>query len=341
MKQTNKNTNKTPFKENFKKWYDYYFKRKKPILDNPNLDKDAVLEVVNLSKKYSYKGRYIINNLNFKVLKGQFHAFIGGNGAGKTTTMKSLVGAYTKFDGDVYLSGISNRLAASKKKIGYIPEIARFPEGLSTFDYLFIMASLSGVDKETATKYINDKLTEFNMIKLAKKSPNDFSSGQKKKILLIQALVHDPELLIMDEPAANLDPIARDEFFKLLKQLQHQGKAIFISSHILSELDKFADSATVLDGGKIVFTGEINKHDNLYLLEVNMKSELLELLNSKSIEYYYNEFNELIVTTTDIEFLKSLLLKNIITGYHSYKKTLQEIYNENVIKGSIETAKEN
>lgn len=332
---------KISIRENFKKWIDYYFKKHHEDVDESIIDKNAVLQVINLSKKYKYNGKYVINNLNFKVLKGQFHAFIGGNGAGKTTTIKSLVGAYTKYEGKIFLSQIDNRNPESKRKIGYIPEIARFPDGLSTMEYLMVMASLSGVDKQQAKKYINEKLVEFNMIKLANKSPNDFSSGQKKKILLIQALVNDPELIIMDEPAANLDPVARDEFFKLLKELQHQGKAIFISSHILSELDKFADSATVLDGGRIVFTGAINKDENLYQLEVNQKNELVNILIEKQIEYYYNEFNQFIVKTLDVDFLKKLLLENKILGFSKYRKTLQEIYNENVIKGSVETAKDN
>ena len=99
--------------------------------------------------------------------------------------------------------------------------------------------------------------------RLANKTPELFSSGQKKKILCAQALCHDPDVLILDEPAANLDPIARIELFDLLKKVQNEGKAIFISSHILAEVGKYANYATILDGGKIVYSGPVRHNSDL------------------------------------------------------------------------------
>jgi ABC-2 type transport system ATP-binding protein len=179
-------------------------------------------------------------------------------------------------------------------------------------------------------------------------SPNTFSSGQKKKILLAQALIHDPKILIMDEPAANLDPKARGDFFRMLESLKKKNKAIFISSHILTEIDKYADSVTILDGGKVIFSGR--------------KDELYKLFN----------LNTFRCDTTDNAFFKKLLKKEKINArkikgalefkienYDKFHKmqtflaskkiyfnllekkmpTLQDIYDKLVKKGSVDTAK--
>ena len=329
-------------KKDIKLYRDYYFSspKKDALKYKPN--PAYILEVINLYKKYKPKSPWIINNLNFHIQKGEFHAFIGGNGAGKTTTIKSIIGAYAKFNGCVYIAGKNNFTKESKKFMGYIPEVAKFPDGMSAREYLISMCEMSGLSHQKSVIYTDKKLKEFHMIRLAKKSPNNFSSGQKKKILLAQALVHNPDLLIMDEPAANLDPIARMEFFSTLKQLQKQGKAIFISSHILSELDKFADSCTVLDGGKIVYTGKVDVDYTSYLVTINPNK--FETLNKIFIKFNINASNIsgnqcMLDHFSNLKLLQDWLNKNYIIEFKKYKRTLEDIYNKYVIKGSIETMK--
>jgi ABC-2 type transport system ATP-binding protein len=128
--------------------------------------------------------------------------FYWTNGAGRATTFKCLIGAYAKWNGDIKIYGLKNNCIDAKRKIGYIPENPRFPKKFSAFEYLVIMARLFGVNKDDAEKFAIDKLKEFNIWNLQKKSPNTFSSGQKKKILLAQALIHNPDLILMDEPVA-------------------------------------------------------------------------------------------------------------------------------------------
>ena len=229
--------------------------KKEDINAYNELKNKPILFVKNLTKIYSGKKVPAINNLTFNVYPGQFHAFIGANGAGKTTTIKSLIGAYFKWSGTILIDGIRNDKEEAKLKIGYIPENARFPEQMSSKEYLLWMIMLSGIEHKKAQKIVSKKLKELNMWNLRNRSPNTFSYGQKKKILLAQALIHDPEIIIMDEPVANLDPKARLEFFETLIDLKKQGKAIFISSHVLAELNQYFDSATILDGGKIVYSG--------------------------------------------------------------------------------------
>ncbi len=328
----------------------WFSRKKNPVKAmtfNPEYQ-DLLLKVINLTKQYKPRMAPAIQGLNFEVGKGEFHAFIGGNGAGKTTTIKSIVGAYAQFDGEIYLSGYSNKTTEAKQHLGYIPETARFPEGMSTQDYLMQMCNLAGLSNKDAKEFVKKNLAATHMSNLAKKSPNTFSSGQKKKILLLQALVHNPDLIIMDEPAANLDPTARIEFFDTLQKLQSEGKSILISSHILSEIEKYATHATILDGGKIVFSGSLKQiledSHNVYSIMVTDEDYLMDYFRMYEISYktirkgkgYLYRFvaptNEIANIIAD-HFIK---LDQLIL-FEKYKPTLDDLYKEFVIHGSVHT----
>jgi ABC-2 type transport system ATP-binding protein len=226
-------------------------------------DHEVLISVINLTKKYKNRKQPAVDDISFDIRRGEFHVFIGANGAGKTTTIKAIVGAYANYSGEILIGGHKNSTVAAKRKIGYVPEVAIFPKEFTTKNYLESMSIMSGLSKEEAKLFSVETLEKMNMLDLINKKPSTFSSGQKKKILLAQAMVHNPDILIMDEPAANLDPLARQELFNVLNQYKDEGKSIFISSHILSEVDKYADTATILDGGKIVFHGRLDGTQNL------------------------------------------------------------------------------
>lgn len=319
-------------------------KEVKPVEIN---NQEILLEVINLRKQYSRKSKPAIDKLNFKVYRGQFHAFIGANGAGKTTTIKSIVGAYANYEGQVKISGLDNREKMSKAKLGYIPEIARFPSRISAFNYLKSMAMLNRLSSKDAEEFAKNILIEFKMYDLKDVSPNKFSSGQKKKILLGQALSNDPDILIMDEPAANLDPKARIDFFNILKNLQKRGKSIFISSHILSELDLYADSLTILDGGKIVYTG--TRHDeshfgNKYAYRINLLKENdfgNYNVNKFTVEQSVEDPKHYIVSSNDKhaigEFVAYLFKNNKTDKIELYRLSIEDMYKKYVILGSVHT----
>ncbi|KFB07471.1 ABC transporter ATP-binding protein [Malacoplasma iowae] len=311
---------------------------------------EVFLEVNNLRKQYNKKAKPAVNNISFKVLAGEFHAFIGANGAGKTTTIKSIVGAYAEFEGEIKISGISNREKSSRLKLGYIPESARFPSKMSSYLYLKSMAELNGLTPKEAKEFTERILKEFNMWNLRNVSPNKFSSGQKKKILLAQSLSNNPDLLIMDEPTANLDPKSRIAFFEILKDLQSKGKSIFISSHILSELDIYANALTILDGGKIVFTGKRNQDEtkNKEIYKLVTETELSNKLNSRAKtlkveikDYHSSEANTYIVSSETKksmnEFIKDVMYSNRIVKFEKYHLSIEELYKKFVILGSVHT----
>ncbi|QVK02765.1 ABC transporter ATP-binding protein [Mycoplasma mycoides] len=221
---------------------------------------DDILKINHLTKIFTDTNRGV-NDINMSVKSGSFHAFIGENGAGKTTTIKTIIGAFSKYEGEVLINNINIKKAQAKSYIGYVPEVAIFPKELTTIQYLTYLGFLSKLDKKEVEHKIKEFLEMFNISNLINEKPYNFSSGQKKKILLIQALLHNPKLLILDEPAANLDPTARYELFSFLKKINEKEKiSILISSHNLSEIDKYVDSLTLIHKGKILYSGVKTKN---------------------------------------------------------------------------------
>ena len=308
-----------------------------------------ILSVRNLTKRFGKKPP-AITDLNFDVMPGEFHAFIGANGAGKTTTIKCIIGAYLKKEGTILINGIDNLKPEAKLNIGYIPEYTKFPPHFSTYEYLLSLGKIMGLPKALAEQRINTLLDKLHMSKIRNESPNKFSSGQKKKVILIQALLINPKLLIMDEPTANLDPKARIEFFEVLKDLQKQGSSFFISTHILSEVNNYADSLTILDGGKIVLSGKIDEiqkryisDNNKYLIKVDNNAKCEEILKRFNVEYKWNDFNHEYIakiksTDTAADLLKTLIGEKLsVINFAQYRYSLDEIYEEYVRVGSVHT----
>lgn len=322
---------------------------KKQKLEENKVNNNLAIEVINFSKKYRGRSNYAVHNANFSVKLGEFHGFIGANGAGKTTTIKSLIGAYGTLEGEIKIFGYNNHTSEAKKHLGYIPEAANFPKTLNTIQYISHMANLSGMPMKEAKKFAKETLQEIGLGPVMKKKPYTFSSGQKKKVLLAQALVGNPDVIVMDEPAANLDPQARSDFFIELQKLQNQGKAIFISSHILSELEQYTTAVTILDGGKVVYSGDVKT-----LLE-NKDFEYRFLFKTKTDEKTFvdwvtkNKWSNrkgtegyLVVGIQEEKNLEKIIdfvAKSKLSMIHmtSNKKTLQQAYDKFVKLGSVDT----
>lgn len=317
------------------------------------LKQKPILYVRNLTKYYKSKKVPTIDALNFDVYPGEFHAFIGANGAGKTTTIKSLIGSYYKWSGTILIDGKPNISEEAKRQICYIPEKANFPERFSAISYLKWMVMLSGVSQKQAKELAEKKLKEMNMWNLRNRSPNTFSSGQQKKILLAQSLVCDPKMIIMDEPVANLDPKARIEFFDTLLDLVKQGKSIFASSHVLAELDIYADSLTILDGGKIKYSGKkealLSKYNvDEYLIDVDkkQKEKFNKIMKKMKINVCYDKTKKCnLLKISDpksvIKLQEELSKKKIYVNlFKRNYPNLTDIYEDMIIYGSRDTMKE-
>lgn len=297
---------------------------------------DAAIEVKNFSKHFG--SLHAVEDASFSISKKSIHGFIGPNGSGKTTSIKTLIGAYKPTGGSLLVNDFKAGTERAKAIIGYIPEKASFPKHLNARDFLIEMAVLSNVKRKEAKKKAIKYIKDMGLEKFAKKKPVNFSSGMQKKLLLAQALMAEPEILIFDEPAANLDPSARKELFDQILGLRNQGKSVFISSHVMSELEKVIDEVTFIYFGKVLFTGKVedfSKNSHLVYVKSKDNKKLIEYLKKHKIkvggdiatEFYIND-----KINKNPTKLMAILLKSKIEIVNFRSQDLQSAYEELVIK---------
>jgi len=222
--------------------------------------------VQNLSK--SYKSRKAIDNISFSVQKGAIFGFIGPNGAGKTTTIKILTTLLRPNSGSVTIAGLDalRDRAAVRREIGYVPDFFGVYNDMSTWEYLDFFAGCYHIPLPERPALIGDLLALIDLTHRRDDPVGGLSRGMKQRLGLARALVHDPQLLVLDEPASGLDPRARVEFRALLQELQKMGKTIFFSSHILADVDELCSDVGIIEAGQIVI------YSNLENLRAKMKA---------------------------------------------------------------------
>ncbi len=233
---------------------------------------EKILEVKNLCKYFKNKGEIFkaVDELSFSLEKGIICGFVGPNGAGKTTTIKMLVTAIFPTKGEILIEGKEAFCLEAKTLVGYMPEKYVFYEDMLPEDYLIYLAELSGINKKESQKRAIEILKMLELYEYKNKKIGNFSSGMKQKLSLAQAIIHNPKLLILDEPSANLDPIAKHQFFNILKKLvKEKGISIFISSHHLEELEKIIDKVIIINKGKLITES--------YMKDLTLKKEKLEI----------------------------------------------------------------
>ena len=218
---------------------------------------DAVLELEGLVRHFD--GVRAVDDVSFSVDRGQVLGFIGPNGAGKTTTMRILATLETPQRGDARIAGHSvvNEPERARRVTGFMPDYAGVYANTTVEEYLDFFArahDLRGRERQRAVASIIDFM---DIGDLRDRHIESLSKGLKQRVALGRALVHDPQVLILDEPAANLDPRARIEFRTLIRELASDGKTVLLSSHILTELSEMCDSVAVIEKGRILATGTV------------------------------------------------------------------------------------
>ncbi len=217
------------------------------------------VEVLNLKRQFG--DTLAVDDLSFSFTQGQIFGFVGPNGAGKTTTMRILATLDEPTSGDARIDGRSvvDRPEDARRLIGYMPDSLPTHRDMSVHEYLDFFARAYGI-KNPGRKTVVEGVEQFtNLTGIREKKLVALSKGMKQRVSLARALVHDPALLIMDEPANGLDPRARIELRELLKALAAQGKAILISSHILTELAEICDGAVIIEKGRMLLAGSIQQ----------------------------------------------------------------------------------
>ena len=214
------------------------------------------MEVMKTTKLTKYYGKVRgIKELDLTVTHGEFFGFIGPNGAGKSTTIRTVLGLIAPTSGDAMIFGkdVTKEREAILQNIGYLPSEALFYQGMKVKDILRLSADLRKVDCSAESKRLCERLQLDTARKI-----DDLSFGNRKKVAIVFALQHRPELLVLDEPTGGLDPLMQKEFFDILRERNREGTTIFLSSHVLSEIQRNCTRAAIIRDGRIIAQGSVD-----------------------------------------------------------------------------------
>ena len=218
---------------------------------------DKVFELSNVSR--SFGAAKAVEGLTLSLGKGEVMGFLGTNGAGKTTTIKMLIGLIRPTSGEVRLFGGDPFDPQMRARIGYMPEIAYYYPYLNVRELLSFYGGVCGMDRKTIRSRTEELLEAVELSDAAKRPLKEYSKGMLQRAGIAQALLNDPDLLILDEPFTGLDPLARIHFRELLKKLRGEGKSIFFSSHELGETELLCDSVAIMKKGRCIYHGPVGR----------------------------------------------------------------------------------
>jgi ABC-2 type transport system ATP-binding protein len=313
-------------------------------------DTVPAISVTNLS--HAFKGHQALSQVTFCVMPQTLHGFVGPNGAGKTTTLKAICTLLKPNWGEVQVFGhsVRNESVTVRRRIGFMPDHFSMYRQMTVFEYLDFFAAAYGLPVRQRDTVIHDVLTLTDMEGRRDDLISGLSRGMQQRVSLARVLVHDPDLLLLDEPASGLDPRARIELMEILRELRRMGKTVFISSHILSELAELSDSVTIIDRGQIKFSGPMDvllespEEIPVYNLKLATVSEtamqrIKELPGVESVtepEFATGrDFNiQLKQETSANEFLRQLLTLDLsITSFSQQRRHLNQAFMDLTTRG--------
>lgn len=235
-----------------------------------------MLKIEHLTKVYG--GKKAVDDLSLHIQPGEIYGFIGHNGAGKTTTLKSVVGILQFDEGEITIDGISIREQplACKKKFAYIPDNPDLYDFMTGIKYLNFIADMFGVDENIRQERIRKYAELFELTNDLGQPIAAYSHGMKQKLAIIAAWMHDPKLIIMDEPFVGLDPKASHLLKGMMREVCDNGGAIFFSTHVLEVAEKLCDKVAIIKGGKLIRSGtmeEVKGDDSLEEVFLELEGE--------------------------------------------------------------------
>ena len=218
----------------------------------------------NLTKYYAsgWPGRptfVALDGLSLTVRRGEIFGFLGPNGAGKTTTLKILLGLVRATSGQAYLLGQPAGDVAARRRIGFLPESPYFYDYLTAEEFLGFYGQLAGLARSAITQRVTDLLGLVGLTDARTRQLRKFSKGMLQRVGLAQALIHDPELIILDEPMTGLDPVGRKQVRDLILNLRDRGKTVFFSTHILHDVEMICDRVGIVMKGRLVASGRVDE----------------------------------------------------------------------------------
>ena len=237
---------------------------------------EPVVSIKDLRMSYGVGSEDILKGINLEVYPGQIIGYIGPNGAGKSTTVKILLGILENYTGEVKIFGkdISEDRVEYKKRIGYVPETAEIYENLTAYEYLTFLGEVYGMELEKVNEKAKKLMSLFGIEEHYHSRISSYSKGMKQKLLIIASLIHNPDILFLDEPLGGLDANSVMIFKEILAQLAAQGKTIFYSSHIMEIVEKISHRILLINSGQIVADGTFEE-----LKKKSMEGSLEDIFN--------------------------------------------------------------
>ena len=299
---------------------------------------EIAIEVTNLRKVYrsrlSRRSVTALEGIDLQVMRGEVFGLLGPNGAGKTTTVKILLDLTRPTTGSAAILGTSVRNPASRRRVGYLPEGHRFPGYLTARETLSIFGRMSGMNETTLKGRIPELLERVKLASWADVRVKKFSKGMTQRLGLASALIHDPEVLLLDEPTDGVDPVGRREIRDLLKDEAKKGKSIFLNSHLLSEIELTCDRVAMLRKGKVAALGridELTRREPRYRLIASSMDESLTNAYTELGAVVERQNGHLLLTVRDVEHLNALIDRTRLNGVQLHevapvRSTLEDVF---------------
>ena len=234
-----------------------------------------MLKIEHLTKRYGEK--VAVDDLSLEIKPGEIYAFIGHNGAGKTTTIRCCCGLLAFDSGKITIDGVSvsDDPLEVKRRIAYIPDNPVLFDYMSGIRYLNFIADVFGISKAVREERIKKYADRFELTADLAKPISEYSHGMKQKLAIISGLLHDPKIMILDEPFVGLDPIATFQFKEIMHEMCAEGKAVFFSTHVLDVAEKLCDKVAVIKRGKLIRAGSMEEVKG----DASLEETFLELEN--------------------------------------------------------------
>ena len=281
------------------------------------------LKLENVSKKFV--GKQAVDNISFEVDKPSVFGLLGTNGAGKTTTIRMLLGIIKKDTGEITWNG--KKVERKSVNFGYLPEERGVYPKTKIYDQLMYFAKLKGMSGKDADEAIKKWAKVLKVEEYIQMPAEKLSKGNQQKIQFMTAIIHDPELIVLDEPFSGLDPVNTEILKNIIIDLVKEGKYIIMSSHQMSSIEEFCTDILILNKGKTVLKG------NLKEIKEGYKANRLEISTDKNIDEYIKNFN------MDIEFSKNNEYSVKIDSEENAHKLLEKLVGDHIVVNKFEIKK--
>lgn len=292
------------------------------------------LKLENVSKTFGKK--LAVDNISFEIDKPSVYGLLGTNGAGKTTTIRMLLGIIKKDSGEITWNG--KKVERKHVNFGYLPEERGVYPKTKIYDQLMYFAKLKGMKKEDADKSINKWAKELKVEEYLQLPAEKLSKGNQQKIQFMTAIIHDPELVVLDEPFSGLDPVNTEIIKNIIIGLVQKGKYVIMSAHQMSVIEEFCSDILILNKGKTVLKGNLKEIKNNYKanrVEISTNKDIKSYIKELNLEIEIEKNNDYIIKINDEQSAQKLLNELVqndinVTKFEIKKPTLNDIFIEKV-----------